>query len=107
MPEVPHVFRRDGFTNGATYEEIIDMSIKSKNTQYDILASDVKYDASKFSALREFYAAHNDGKELTEKALQSMGFYGEDGLLANGAVLFADDYQDKKNRGAMFSILRI
>lgn len=94
---IPSIFmRRDGFTNGATYEEIIDMSVKSKNTQYDILTSDVKYDASKFSTLREFYATHNDGKELKEKALQSMGFYDEEGILANGAVLFADDYQDKK-----------
>lgn len=94
---VPSIYmRRDGFTNGATYEEIIDMSVKSKNTQYDILTSDVKYDASKFTILREFYASHNDGKELTEKELQSMGFYNEDGLLANGALLFADDYQDKK-----------
>ena len=94
---VPSIYmRRDGFTNGATYEEIIDMSVKSKNTQYDILTSDVKYDASKFTMLREFYTSHNDGKELTEKALQSMGFYNEEGLLANGALLFADDYQDKK-----------
>lgn len=38
---IPSIFmRRDGFTNGATYEEIIEMSIKSKNTQYDILTSD-------------------------------------------------------------------
>lgn len=94
---VPAIYmRRDGFTNGATYEEIIDMSVKSKNTQYDILTSDVAYDASRFTALREFYAAHNEGKELSEKALRSMGFYDEDGLLANGALLFADDYQGKK-----------
>ena len=40
---IPSIFmRRDGFTNGATYEEIIEMSVKSKNTQYDILVSDVK-----------------------------------------------------------------
>ena len=94
---IPSIFmRRDGFTNGATYEEIIDMSIKSKNTQYDILTSDVTYDASKFTILRAFYAEHNDGKILPEKALRSMGFYSEDGLLANGAVLFADDYREKK-----------
>jgi len=94
---VPSIFmRRDGFTNGATYEEIIDMSVKSKNTQYDVLLSDVKYDASNFSMLRDFYAKHNDGKTLTEKALQSMGFYNENGLLANGAVLFSDDYPEKK-----------
>ena len=94
---IPSIYmRRDGFTNGATYEEIIDMSIKSKNTQYDILISDVKYDASDFTMLRNFYTAHNDGKTLTEKALKSMGFYNEDGLLANGALLFTDNYQDKK-----------
>lgn len=94
---IPSIFmRRDGFTNGATYEEIIEMSVKSKNTQYDILTSDIKYDASKFTMLRDFYSTHNDGKVLTEKALQSMGFYNEEGLLANGALLFADDYQEKK-----------
>ena len=94
---IPSIYmRRDGFTNGATYEEIIDMSVKSKNTQYDILTSDEKYDASKFTMLREFYTSHNDGKELMEKALQSMGFYNEEGLLANGALLFSDDYQGEK-----------
>lgn len=94
---IPSIFmRRDGFTNGATYEEIIEMSVKSKNTQYDILTSDVKYDVSKFTKLRQFYTSHNNGRELSEKALQSMGFYDEEGFLANGATLFADDYQDKK-----------
>lgn len=94
---IPSIFmRRDGFTNGATYEEIIEMSVKSKNTQYDILTSGVKYDVSKFTMLRNFYSEHNDGKVLSEKALQSMGFYNENGLLANGALLFADDYGEKK-----------
>lgn len=71
--------RRDGFTNGATYEEIIEMSVKSKNVQYDILVSDEKYDADEISLLRAFYSEHNDGKELKEKALQSLGFYNEEG----------------------------
>jgi len=35
---IPSIYmRRDGFTNGATYEEIIQMSIKSQKTQFDIL----------------------------------------------------------------------
>lgn len=94
---IPSIFmRRDGFTNGATYEEIIEMSVKSKNTQYDILVSDVKYDPGKITMLREFYAEHNEGKELKEKALQSLGFVNEDGYLLNGAVLFLDDYKEKK-----------
>lgn len=94
---IPSIFmRRDGFTNGATYEEIIEMSIKSKNTQYDVLVSDVKYNPEKFSMLRDFYREHNEGRELKEKALQSMVFYDEEGYLLNGAALFLDDYKDKK-----------
>ena len=94
---IPSIFmRRDGFTNGATYEEIIEMSVKSKNMQYDILPSDEPYRAEDFKTLQEFSAAHNNGKKLPEKALKSMGFYDEDGMLANGAILFKDDYQGKK-----------
>ena len=53
---IPSIFmRRDGFTNGATYEEIIEMSVKSKNVQYDILVSDEKYNADEISMLRAFW----------------------------------------------------
>ncbi len=94
---IPSIYmRRDGFTNGATYEEIIEMSVKSNNTQYDIMMSDIKYDSKNYSDLREFYAEHNFGKRLTEKKLQSMGFYDKDGFLANGALLFSDGYNEKK-----------
>ena len=94
---IPSIFmRRDGFTNGATYEEIIEMSIKSKNTQYDLLASDIKYNFKNFSKLCDFYKEHSGGKELKEKALKSMGFVNENGFLLNGAVLFQDNYKDKK-----------
>ncbi len=94
---IPSIFmRRDGFTNGATYEEIIEMSVKSKNTQYDILISDVKYDWNKLLSLRAFYEKHNEGMALKEKALQSLGFVNEEGYLANGAVLFLDDYNERK-----------
>ena len=72
---IPSIFmRRDGFTNGATYEEIIEMSIKSKNTQYDILTSDIKYNSTKISDLKAFYKKNNNGKDLKEKALRSLGF---------------------------------
>lgn len=94
---IPSIFmRRDGFTNGATYEEIIEMSIKSSRTQYDVLLSDIKYDAEDFRTLRAYYAFHNDGKELKEKALSSMGFFNEEGVLYNGAVLFSDSYSGGK-----------
>lgn len=94
---IPSIFiRRDGFTNGATYEEIIEMSVKSKKTQYDILVSDVKYESDKFLDLHSFYKEHNKGKVLKEKALQSLGFINEAGYLLNGAVLFMDNYDGKK-----------
>ena len=85
---IPSIFmRRDGFTNGATYEEIIEMSIQSKNIQYDILTSDTIYDPAQFTTLRSFYKNHNDGHELKEKFLNSIGFYNEERFLSNGAVL--------------------
>lgn len=94
---IPSIFmRRDGFTNGATYEEIIEMSIKSKNTQYDLLVSDISYEPDQFSTLQAFYQDHNNGKELKEKFLKSVGFYNEEGFLLNGAVLFKDDYSGEK-----------
>ena len=94
---IPSIFiRRDGFTNGATYEEIIEMSVKSKKTQYDILVSDIKYESDKFLDLHRFYKEHNKGKVLKEKALQSLGFVNDEGYLLNGAVLFMDNYDGKK-----------
>ena len=93
---IPEIYmRREGFTNGATYEEIIDMSIRSQHVQYDLQTSDIKYDRNNFKELREFYHDHT-GKELSDKLLRSMGFYNEDGFLSNGAVLFMDDYNDNK-----------
>lgn len=54
---IPSIYmRRDGFTNGATYEEIIQMSIKSSNTQFDVLESEDSYkrdEFSKFEGARE------------------------------------------------------
>lgn len=94
---IPSIFmRRDGFTNGATYEEIIEMSVKSKNAQYDILVSDVKYDWDKLLSLRAFYEKHNEGATLKEKSLKSLGFVNAEGYLLNGAVLFLDDYNERK-----------
>lgn len=93
---IPEIYmRREGFTNGATYEEIIDMSIRNQHVQYDLQTSDIKYDRNNFKELREFYHDHT-GKELSDKLLRSMGFYNEDGFLSNGAVLFMDDYNDNK-----------
>ena len=95
---VPSIFmRRDGYTNGATYEEIIEMSNQNKNVQFDTSFTDVKFSFDDFKTLRDFYAKHNNGKQLKEKALLSKGFYNEDGYLSNGALLFKDDYAGDKS----------
>lgn len=96
---VPSIYmRREGFTNGATYEEIIDMSIKSRKTQFDILDSDYTYKRENFTKLLSFFSDHNLGKVLTDKALQSMGFFNKDKILKNGALLFSDDYSGEKTK---------
>ena len=96
---VPSIYmRRDGFTNGATYEEIISMSIKSKKTQFDVLDSEEEYNRDDFSKLMAFFKEHNPKEELSDKALRSMGFYTKDKLLKNGAVLFSDKYSGEKTQ---------
>ena len=94
---IPSIYmRRDGFTNGATYEEIISMSIRSRNAQFDILDSDIPYHREDFSKMFAFFAGNNPDGELSDKALRSMGFFNADGLLKNGAVLFSDSYDGGK-----------
>lgn len=96
---IPAIYmRRDGFTNGATYEEIINMSVKSHNAQFDVLDSDKIYERKEFSGLFDFYKKHNGGQELSDKALRSMGFFSATKTLKNGAVLFADNYEGDKTK---------
>ena len=94
---VPAIYmRRDGYTNGATYEEIINMCRNTGKTQYDAVFSGVKYCRDDFSKLFLFHKERTGGKELTDKALQGIGFFNSDGFLSNGALLFRDDYEGDK-----------
>ena len=94
---IPSIFmRREGFTGGATYEEIISMSIHSQSSAFDTIMSDQAYQADDYQVLREFHRKHTEGKELSDKVLASLGFFDEKGILANGAVLFRDHYMDHK-----------
>ena len=93
---IPSIYmRREGFTNGATYEEIISMSLKSSRLQYDAGLSNALYDRTKFSKLLAFYEEHNE-RPFSEKAMRSLGFFDKEGTLYNGALLFQDDYQGGK-----------
>ena len=94
---IPAIYmRRQGFTNGASYEEIIRMSVRSQASAYDILPSQKIYQKDHFQKLFQFYSEHNDGRQLSDKALRSLGFFDENAMLANGAVLFQDDYNGEK-----------
>ena len=96
---VPSIYmRRSGFTNGATLEEIIEMGIKSQNYQYDTLFTDIPYSRDNFTKLFQFYSKHNNDKVYSDKALKSIGFFNEHSLLANGALLFSDDYHNDKTK---------
>lgn len=94
MPAI--YMRREGFTNGATYEEIRAMSLASADTPFDTLPTDQPYRREDFGELLSFFAAHNEGQELSDKALRSLGFFDADGMLASGAALFADAYEGRK-----------
>ena len=95
--QVPSIFmRRDGFTGGATYEEIINMSIRSSKVQYDKTETDIKYCKDDFIKLQKFCEEHSNGKRLTDKELQACDFYDKNKLLRSGAMLFADDYTGDK-----------
>ena len=88
--------RREGFTTGATVEEVIDMATRNKQSQYDMLLSDITYKREDFKKLCRIYSENNDGKELSDKVLQSCNFFDDDKKLRNGALLFKDDYNDDK-----------
>lgn len=94
---IPSIYvHRNGFTNGATYEEIVNMSIQSNNLEYDRLPSNIPYDSNDFKDLNDFYQEHTEGDKLSEKILKSIGFYNENRMLSNGAVLFMDNYDGDK-----------
>ena len=90
--------RRDGFTNGATYEEIIDMCIRSSRVQFDMTDSEVDYKKSDFCKLFDFCKMHNQDNGLSDKKLASLGFFSEGNKLKNGAILFSDSYKGEKTK---------
>ena len=82
--------RRDGYTNGATYEEIIDMSVKSKYVQYDSLVSD-DYDGHK----TEVQCTAFTGFNMTYLRKKVIGNLEENGYLEKHKVSRASYYKTK------------
>lgn len=85
--------RRDGFTNGATPEEIRLMSISSAASPFDLGRTSVRYDRADFTMLNGLFSKNNNGRELADKVLAAAGFFDQDGMLSQGALLFRDGYE--------------
>ncbi|MCI2068933.1 MAG: putative DNA binding domain-containing protein [Bacilli bacterium] len=95
---IPSIYlRREGFTNGATYEEIIRMAQSSEGVQYDKVSTDVPFCLKDFSGMAELYKKKTDN-DLTESLLLSHGFFDKKThCLTKGALLFRDGSQDSCN----------
>ena len=87
--------RKQGFTTGCTPTEIYDMVIHSRRMEYDILPTKTLFNPKEFSRLYSTYKKQT-GKQLTEKMLQSIGFFDQHHFLKQGALFFKDDYSGEK-----------
>ena len=66
MPQV--YIRRDGYTNAASSEEMLQMLLSGKKPQFDQGPTNILFDPKDFTKLYAFYQ-ENTGKELKEKEL--------------------------------------
>ena len=85
--------RNFGNTVLATPEQIRDMILLSDSVPFDQSFTSELFDFSDFSVLKKLYEKENT-KELTEKALISVGFMNAEKHLSRGALLFKDKCMD-------------
>jgi len=96
--EINAIFvRDDGFTRPASQEEIYRMAL-SGPVQFDKQPTAIPYHREDFTQLNSFYAERHAGKELSDKALASLGFFDEKGNLRKGALLFSDHYEGEETK---------
>jgi ATP-dependent DNA helicase RecG len=88
--------RRGGYTNEADYEEMTNMFVANRDTQYDSTDTGVEYSRSDFTKLLSCYSEHNDGKELPDKELKAVHFFNNRNMLKTGALLFMDAYDGER-----------
>ncbi len=93
------IYTRDfGRTRSANIDEITNMVLQSENIYYDSKITNITYNPQNFTHLNKRYQEADDGKELAEKALISIGFINEEKKLSQGALLFADDCKSPLTR---------
>lgn len=94
---IPGIYiHENGYVSPANYEDIKQWVLESTNVEYDSLPSNEIYHEDNFKKLQKFYSENTGKEKLSNKALQSMGFFDNDGYLKNGALLFSDDYKGSK-----------
>ncbi len=89
--------RRDGYTDSASSEEMMNLLLSSKQPSFDLAKTQEPFLSDNFKTLYAFYE-QNTGKALKEKELASIGFFDQSGNLAQGAKLFEDDYDGGRTK---------
>lgn len=85
------VYLRNGReTIPATSENIYFMAKRRACPAFDVQQADIPFHKEDFTKLYAFYKELNEDKELTEKELESIGFYDKEYHLKRGALLFQD-----------------
>jgi len=98
--ETPYYYTGDGVTEAfirignesvvANATELKRLVLRGKNSSYDSLISEYRFEDFSFTKLRERYRSWT-GSSLTEKIMESFGLYNDEGYLTNAGVLLADD----------------
>ncbi len=95
---VPSVYiRRQGFTDGASYDEIVDLCRNAGRPGYDLLPTEEDFRPEDFRDLAAFGRERERDKNiLSVKALTGIGFITGDRKLSRGALLFGDGYRGER-----------
>lgn len=94
---IPGIYKHiNGGVTAATWEEMKTWMLESSDQEYDTLISDKKYNRDNFKKLQKFYIDNTGKTQLSDKVLQSLGFFDDKGILKNGSLLFLDDYKGNK-----------
>lgn len=86
-----YFIRHFGKTSAATSEEIQNLVLDSESISFDSPFTLETFNEKDFTFLYEVFKKNN-GRALTIKDLQSIGFISIDHTLSKGALLFKDDY---------------
>ena len=102
---IPSIYvRRDGYSEGASYDEIIAMSISSSTVGYDTLPAEKHIDSEGFRGLEDFILSLTQAKKPPDrKKLIDLGIADLTGRLTNAGLMFSDGYSGERT-GIVLSV---